>query len=284
MSLQSKIIIQIIASLIISILITILSFENISKIGAKNNLTGTFKINTIDNSVYLDNKLMSKTAISAYEVKDRINNTTLENGSCHEIKKNSSTIIDLNEENLTKYFQMKIISNSSINLIEKCFFEFLNELEGRYNQMLVKIEKNFSESNASEIKINEITSEIYDRLISKKYSEIFDKLVQKDSSNLEEMILFEQYRIYIQKEIEKQKALIKNEINSSTFYNQLNSLKSNKPFELIRIKISQQTFSKKTYNLILFIIIFFLIFVIFNKSLFKIKPILANIRKAVGLN
>ena len=260
MSLKTKIILQIIISLILSVALAHLSFGVVSKLGAKNSLFGVFKINFIDDNVVFDKSLMPKIALFAYEEKERINQDAIQGTNCYEIKQNGKAVIELEEDKFTKYFQMQITSNSTSDLLEKCFDEFLKTIEKRYQKMIDNIEENFLGSIIDDTKINQIFKENYDNLNYEK------------NINLDELILLEKYKAYLNKDIK-----------SITFNNHLKTLKSNKPFDVVRVNLSKQTFSKTTYNMILFIIIFFLIFIIVNRKLFEIESFIENFKKVVGL-
>lgn len=261
MSLKTKVILQTITSLILTIVLANLSFGIVSKLGSKNSLYGVFKINMIDNDIFFDNSLMPKIALFAYEEKERITKDAVKGTVCYEMQKDNKTIIELEEDKFTKYFQMQITSNARADILEDCFNEFLAVVEKRYQNMITKIERNFVVNYITDTKINQIFKENYDQLDDKK------------STNFDQLALLEKYKVLLDKDMK----LI-------TFNNHLKSLQTNKPFDVIRVNLSQQTFSKNTYNIILFIIIFFLMFSILNRKLFQIESVLEKLKKTTGLN
>lgn len=260
MSLKLKIILQIIISLILSITLANFSFGVVSKLGAKNSLFGVFKINIVDNNIFFDNNLMPKIALFAYEEKEGITKEPSKGTYCYKILESNKTIIELEEDKYTKYFQLQITSNSPTEDLRKCFDEFLLTIEKRYQGMINQIEENFLSSVIKDQKMEEIFNENYNYLKEEK------------NSKFNELVLFEKY-----------KTLLKKDIRSVDFYNHLKSLKLNAPFELIRVNLSKQTFSKTTYSIIVFIIIFFFIFIISNRNLFQIGSILENLKKIIGI-
>lgn len=260
MSVKLKIILQIIISLVLSITLANFSFGVVSKYGAKNSLFGVFKINIVDNNIFFDNNLMPKIALFAYEEKERITKEPSKGTSCSKILESNKTIIELEEDKYTKYFQLQITSNSPTEDLRKCFDEFLFAIERRYQGMINKIEQNF------------LGSEIKDEKMEEIFNENYDYLKEEKNSKFNELVLFEKY-----------KTLLNKDIKSVDFYNHLKFLKLNAPLELIRVDLSKQTFSKTTYSIIIFIIIFFLVFIISNRNLFQIGSIIENLKKIIGI-
>ena len=176
MSVKLKIILQIIISLVLSITLANFSFGVVSKFGAKNSLFGVFKINIVDNNIFFDNNLMPKIALFAYEEKERITKEPSKRTSCSKILESNKTIIELEEDKYTKYFQLQITSNSPTEDLRKCFDEFLFAIERRYQRMINQIEQNFLASEIKDEKMEEIFNENYDYLKEEKNSK-FNELV-----------------------------------------------------------------------------------------------------------
>ena len=149
--------------------------------------------------------------------------------------------------------------------MEGCFDEFIASVDKKYYKMVNDIEKNFNNETKSNDQLNKIYQENSQDLNNYNNSEF--------SYDLEQMVLLEKYKAFVSEDIKR-----------IDFQNLVENLRSTKPLNIVRIKFLETKFGKNSLIFSLTLIIFFLIFIIFNSSqIFNIEK-LNKFKKSIGLN
>ena len=267
MSFNTRIIIQLIISIILAQLISIFTYQFVSKINSKNIYFGILRLNDFEKtSAYKDKTLAPKIGIFTYEVRDEIIYNVKRGINCSKLYENK-TILDLREDPNTQYFEVTFTSTGPENLMKGCFDEFLASVNKKYYNWVDDIEENFKNEIISTTDLDKIYEENFKRMLS------YD-LNNNDASN--EMAK----KLYLEKFL----TLIEQDEKRIDFENNLKNLKLTEPIEIIRTKFSQKKFGKIAYSFSLTFIIFFIIFITSRSSQFIKTENFDKFKKSIGLN
>jgi len=224
MNLKSKLLLNIIASAMISYILLILTFPHIEHINSKITFQGVVKVRDYPTSSNLIDitSLKNKISVYFYEAREEMIYGENKNLGCDKLSKPLSLEVS---QNKAGYFIIELTSLTNEKVLFQCFEDYLNLINEKFDFHIEKLQ--------DELAYKSTKPEIIEEFFSKN-----ENLPNLNTKNEEaELFLYQQKTTFLLKEI----------LNNLEYNNYLNILKNEGPTDLLRTTLEKQTLDKKKY-------------------------------------
>ncbi len=242
-----KLPLQLILSIFISSIIGFTTYPKIMEINGKNTLKAFLKINDFPTSTkYSQNKIRYKTQIYIYESKDQILTSKLKS-ECENLDKKMGSI-NITHDKYTDYFGIEITTNKNRKILEACFDDFINIIETKYKDLVLRIENDYAPNMNNSLVIKDYVKQNFG-----------------EWTNSEQLLIL----------------MIDKKLDSLEIGKFIEFLKQTDPIEIIRYEYMKIEISKKNYFISIFIIVFGLIIVISNRKVLFASKTFKKLKKII---